>query len=145
MADTLTLRIVTPERIVLEQEVDEVVARAIDGELAILPHHQPLLTPLAIDIVRYKDDSGDATAAVIGGIMEVANNEVTILSDLAELDTEVDEARAHQRKGRAEAEKTQRVDKLDVYLAEMALAKSIARLKAAELAKQRMRSRQRPS
>ncbi len=145
MADTLTLRIVTPERIVLEQEVNEVVARAIDGELAILPHHQPLLTPLAIDIVRYKDDSGDATAAVIGGIMEVANNEVTILSDLAELDTEVDEARAHQRKGRAEAEKTQRVDKLDVYLAEMALAKSIARLKAAELAKQRMRSRHNPS
>jgi F0F1-type ATP synthase epsilon subunit len=61
------------------------------------------------------------------------------------MDTEIDEARAHQRKDRAEAEKIQRVDKLDVYLAEMALAKSIARLKAAELAKQRMRSRQRPS
>ena len=145
MADTLTLKIITPERIVLEQEVEQVVARAIDGELAVLPHHQPLLTALTIDVVRYKDSDGEATAAVIGGIMEVADNEVTILSDLAELDVEIDEARAHQRKGRAEAEKTQRVDKLDVYLAEMALAKSIARLKAAELAKQRMRSRQRPS
>lgn len=139
MADKLTLKIITPERIVTEQEVDEVVARAIDGELSVLPNHQPLLTALAIDVVRYKTGRDEMSAAVIGGVMDVVDNEVTVLSDLAELGTEIDEARAHQRKERAEAEKTQRTDNLDVYITEMAISKSIARLKAAELAKRRRR------
>lgn len=137
MADKLTLRIITPERIVLEQEVDKVVARCIDGEMAILPNHEPLLTALAIDVVRYDFGKEDHTAAVMGGVMEVSNNEVTILSDLAELDTEIDEARAHQAKARNEAEKTQKVDKLDVYISEMALSRSIARLKAVEFSRRR--------
>ncbi len=142
MAGRLTLKVFTPERIVLDQEVDQVVARAVDGELAILPGHEPLLTALAIDILRYKVGRDEMTAAVMGGVMEVNNNEVTVLSDLAELDTEVDEARAHQDKEKAEAEKIQKADKLDVYLTEMAISKSIARLKAVEWSKRR-RSRQR--
>lgn len=143
MANKLTLKVLTPERIVLDQEVDEVVARAIDGELAVLPDHEPLLTALAIDILRYKVGRDEMTAAIMGGVMEVNNNEITILSDLAELDVEVDEAKAHQDKDKAEAERTQKVDKLDVYLTEMAISRSIARLKAAEFSKRR-RSRQRP-
>jgi len=142
MADKLTLKIITPERIVLDQEVEQVSARAIDGELAILPDHEPLLTALGVDVIRWKMGREEHTAAVIGGVMDVNNNEVTVLSDMAELDTEIDEARAHQRKQRAEAEKIQKVDKLDVYLTEMAISKSIARLKAAELAKSRRRTGQ---
>jgi F-type H+-transporting ATPase subunit epsilon len=137
MANTLMLRIITPERVVLEQEVDQVIARAIDGDLAILPNHQPLLTALDIDVLRFTADKQDHTAAVMGGIMEVNQNEVTVLSDLVELDTEIDEAVAHQEKERAEAEKTQKTDKLDVYVAEMAISRSIARLKAAELSRRR--------
>ena len=139
MAEKLMLKIITPERIVTEQEVDEVVARAHDGELAILPNHQPLLTALTIDIVRYKRGREEMTAAVIGGVMDVSENEVTVLSDLAELGTEIDEARAHQRKQRAEAEKAQRADNLDVYITEVSISKSIARLKAAEFAKRKRR------
>jgi len=142
MAAKLTLKIITPERIVLDQEVEQVSARAIDGELAILPDHEPLLTALAVDVVRWKLGREEHTAAVIGGVMDVSRNEVTVLSDTAELDTEIDETRAHQRKERAEAEKTQKVDKLDVYLTEMAISKSIARLKAAELGKSRRRTGQ---
>lgn len=141
MANKLTLKVITPERIVLDQEVDQVVAHAIDGELAILPNHEPLLTALAIDIIRFRSGPEEMTAAVIGGVMEVNNNEVTVLSDLAELDTEIDEARAHQRKDRAEAEKIQRVDKLDIYLTEMAISKSIARLKAVEWSRRRRAGR----
>lgn len=139
MAGALTLRIVTPERVVLEQPVDEVYAHAVDGSFAVLPGHQPLLTALAIDVLRYKDGREEGSAAVMGGIMEVHNNEVTVLSDLAELDTEIDEARAHQAKARREAEKTQKTDKLDVYVTEMAISRSIARLKAAELGRRRKR------
>ncbi|MDX1990210.1 MAG: ATP synthase delta/epsilon chain alpha-helix domain-containing protein, partial [Candidatus Obscuribacter sp.] len=76
-------------------------------------------------------------AAVIGGIMEVGTSEVTIMSDVAELDVEIDEARAKQAKERVEAEKTQRTDKIDVYASELALSRAMARLKAAELGKLR--------
>ncbi|HEY9730708.1 MAG TPA: F0F1 ATP synthase subunit epsilon [Drouetiella sp.] len=139
MPGALNLRIITPERVVLEQSVDEVSARAIDGELSILPNHEPLITALAIDVLRYKVDGAENIAAVIGGLMEVGENQVTVLSDVAELDTEIDEARAHDAKARAEAEKTQKTDKLDIYLSEMAVSRAVARLKAAELSKQRRR------
>jgi len=142
MAEALTLKIITPERIVLDQPVDAVVARAIDGELSILPDHEPLLTALAIDVIRYRYGKEESTAAVMGGVMEVNQNEVTVLSDLAELDTEIDEAKAHQDKARAEAERIQKVDKLDVYLSEMAISRSIARLKAAELSRRRRGGRE---
>ncbi|MBS1999866.1 MAG: F0F1 ATP synthase subunit epsilon [Candidatus Obscuribacterales bacterium] len=142
MPGALNLKIITPERVVLEQAVDEVSARAIDGELSILPNHQPLITALAIDVLRYKVQGEENIAAVIGGLLEVGENQVTVLSDVAELDTEIDEARAHDAKARAEAEKTQKTDKLDVYLSEMAMSRAVARLKAAELSKQRRRKHQ---
>ena len=140
MALTLNLQIITPERVVLDQEVEQVSACALDGELTILPEHEPITTALTVDIVRFKSKGQESAAAVIGGLLEVTGNQVTILSDAAELDVEIDEARAHQAKERAEAEKTQRTDKLDVYVAEMAIARAIARLKAAELIKRRSRS-----
>jgi F-type H+-transporting ATPase subunit epsilon len=90
--------------------------------------------------VRFKAKGHESAAAVIGGLLEVTGNRVRVLSDSAELDVEIDEARAHQAKERAEAEKTQRTDKLDVYISEMAIARAVARLKAAELTKRRSRS-----
>src|SRR5262249_35127981 len=139
MANKLTLRIITPDRVVLEQQVDKVVATAIDGELCVLPEHEPLITALGIDVVRYNSGGDDHTAAVMGGVCEVANNEVIVLSDLAELDTEIDEARAKHDKERAEAERIQKTDKLEVYLTEMAISRAMARLKAVEYMRARSR------
>lgn len=138
---TLNLKIITPERIVLDSQVDQVTAVANDGELTILPGHEPLVTTLAVDVLRYKVKGEEETAAIIGGIMNVNNAEVEILSDMAELDVEIDEARASQAKARLEAEKTQKTDKLDAYMTEMALSRAMVRLKAAELAKLRKRNR----
>lgn len=129
MPGTLKLRIVTPERVVLEQDVEQVTATAVDGELSILPDHEPIVTALAIDMLRYKLNKEDEYAAVMGGILEVKNNEVTILSDLAELDTEIDVAKAHQDKEKAEAERLQKSDKLDVYVSELAISRAVARLR----------------
>lgn len=140
MPGTLTLRIVTPERIVLEQAVEQVTARSINGELCILPDHEPLVTALAIDTLHYKANKEDEFAAIMGGILEVKNNEVTVLSDVAELDTEIDKARADLAKEKAEAEKTQKTDKLDVYVSEMAISRALARLKTIEY-RQRKRGR----
>ncbi|MCA0313870.1 MAG: ATP synthase F1 subunit epsilon [Candidatus Melainabacteria bacterium] len=137
MASTINLKIITPERIVYNQPVEQVTAVSKDGELTILPGHQPLVTTLAIDIMKFKVKGEEEIAAIIGGIMEVGLTEVTVMSDVAEMDVEIDEARAKQAKERAEAEKTQRTDKMDVYVSELALSRAMARLKAAELGKLR--------
>ncbi len=93
--------------------------------------------PRVVKQLRFKVRGEEEVAAVIGGIMEVSTSEVTIMSDVAELDVEIDEARAKQAKERVEAEKTQRTDKIDVYASELALSRAMARLKAAELGKLR--------
>lgn len=142
MAGNFNLKIITPERIVLDTQVQRVTARARDGELSILPNHEPLVTALDIDVMRYEAEGGiEGTAAIIGGVLEVGNKEVTILTDSAELGVEIDEARARQSRERAEAEKMQKQDKLDTYKAELALARAIARLKAVEIAKQARRGK----
>jgi F-type H+-transporting ATPase subunit epsilon len=141
MAGTLTLKLITPERVVLEREVDMVVAKGTAGEFAIMPGHEPLVATLALDILRFTSRGEEDIAAVLGGLLEVRGNEVTVLSDVAELADEIDDARAKQAKERAEAEKTQKTDKLDVYVSEMALGKAIARLKAAEMSRVRRKGR----
>lgn len=141
MANTINLKIVTPERVVYNSPVDQITAVANDGELTILPGHEPLVTTLAIDVLRFKANGEEETAAVIGGILNVNKDEIEVLSDVAELDVEIDEARAHQARSKAEAEKSQRTDKLEVYMTELALTRAMARLKAAEMAKMRRRGR----
>jgi F-type H+-transporting ATPase subunit epsilon len=157
MAATFNLKILTPERVVLDAVVSQVTATARDGELSILAHHEPLVTALGVAPLKYWEDGEEKTVAVIGGVLEVANQQtpesgnadhaaaqdltVTVLSDSAELATEIDEARAKQAKERAEAAKTQKVDKLDTQLAEMALSRAIARLDAVRIAKERRRGR----
>jgi F-type H+-transporting ATPase subunit epsilon len=141
MPGTLTLRIITPERIVLEEQVEQVTAMAIDGELSIMPDHEPLVTALGMDVLRYVAKKEDEFVAVLGGVLEVRNNEVTVLSDAAELGQEIDQTRAKEAKERAEAAKTQKTDKLDVYVAEMAIGRAMARLKTLEYREQRKRLR----
>jgi F-type H+-transporting ATPase subunit epsilon len=120
---TFTLKIITPERIVFDQAVEQLTAVANDGELTILPGHEPLVTTLAINVLRYKVDGEEHHAAVLGGILEVGQKETVVLSDVAELDHEIDEARAGQAKDRAEAAKTQKAEDIDVYAIELASPK----------------------
>lgn len=140
-ANTIKLNLITPERIVFQDMVSQVVAMSTEGELAILPGHEPLVTPLAIDVVRFTHANGkEDHAAVMGGVLEVRENDVTVLSDVAELGDEIEEARAKAAKERSEAEKTTKTDKLDVYASEMAISRAITRLKAVELRNRKRRS-----
>ena len=102
MAATLTLKIITPERIVLDSPVGAVIARGTEGEFEVLPGHEPLVATLAIDVLRFNHENGEQhSAAVMGGVLEVRGDEVTVLSDVAELDAEIDSARAAQAKEQA--------------------------------------------
>lgn len=135
------LRIITPDSTVLEQQVEQVTAMSLDGELSIMPAHEPLVTALTMDVLRYQVQKDEEFVAVMGGILEVKNDEVTVLCDAAELAENIDHLKAQEDKSRAEAEKMQKTDKLDVYVSEMAIGRAMARLKAVEYREQRKRRR----
>jgi F-type H+-transporting ATPase subunit epsilon len=84
MADTLRLRIVTPERQVLDEEVDEVTAPGTVGEFGVLPNHVTFLSSLQPGRLLYKQRGRSHTLVVGGGFAEVSDNVMTVLADSAE-------------------------------------------------------------
>jgi F-type H+-transporting ATPase subunit epsilon len=98
----LQVELVTAEGRVLSQEADFVVAPGIDGELGVLPHHIPLLTPLATGEVLVRNDGHDEHLYVSGGFLEVLPDRVVILADAAERAEDIDEARAEDARRRAQ-------------------------------------------
>ena len=101
---TLNVEVVSPERVLYSGEARVVICRTTDGELAFLTDHAPLIGALGIGEVRIGQESGeDEVAAVHGGFVEVRNNKVVILSDVAELKDQIDVERAKQAKSRAES------------------------------------------
>ena len=126
---TLEVRLVSPERVLFTGQARVVTARTLDGELAFLTGHAPLIGALDIGLVRIGKESGDdEVAAVHGGFVEVKDDVVTILSDVAELSGQIDVGRAREAQTRAEAEL--RTDAADAAAA-AALARAIARISAA--------------
>jgi F-type H+-transporting ATPase subunit epsilon len=126
----LTLEIVTAERQVLaEDNVDMVIAPAIDGEVGILPHHAPLITVLQIGELRLKKGSDEQSIIIAGGFLEVLNDKVTILADVAERLEEIDVAAAEQARARAEETLRNREQLGDSAGAEAALRLATLRLR----------------
>jgi F-type H+-transporting ATPase subunit epsilon len=102
MADTLRLRIVTPERLLLDEDVDEVTAPGAVGEFGVLPNHTTFLSSLQPGRLLYKQ-GGQAHALVVsGGFAEVVENVVTVLIDSTELPQEINVERARAALQRAE-------------------------------------------
>lgn len=132
----IRLDIVTAERQVFSEEVDVVVAPGIEGELAILPHHAPLMTALQPGELRVRRGGEEFSLAVSGGFLEVRPDRVTILADAAERAEEIDIARAEEAKRRAE-EELGRSAEVDGARAEAALRRSMIRLKVGEKRRRR--------
>jgi F-type H+-transporting ATPase subunit epsilon len=99
----LQVELVSPERILYSGEADIVIARTVGGgELAFLPGHARFVGALEIATVTVRSGSDEEVVAVHGGFVEVSNDVVTILSDVAELGSQVDVERARVAKERAE-------------------------------------------
>ncbi|HKA53544.1 MAG TPA: F0F1 ATP synthase subunit epsilon [Candidatus Binatia bacterium] len=94
MAETLRLRVVTPERLLLDEEVDEVTAPGTEGEFGVLPNHITFLSSLQPGRLSYKQGGQAHFLAVSGGFAEVRDNVVTVLTDSAEFANEIDVERA---------------------------------------------------
>jgi len=125
---TLRLEIVTPERKLYEEDVNMVVVKGVSGELGILPHHIPLVTPLKIAPVKAKKGNTDEWIAVHGGFMEVRKDKVVILAEAAELGKDIDLIRARQAKERAERRLTEKAADIDHKRAELAFQRALSRL-----------------
>jgi F-type H+-transporting ATPase subunit epsilon len=94
---SLQVELVSPERILYSGEADMVIARTAGGEIAFLTGHAPFVGTLGIGrVVVRETGGGTTTAAVHGGFVEVKDNRVTILSDVAELAAQIDVGRARE-------------------------------------------------
>ena len=103
MADKIRLRVVTPTRLVLDEDVDEVTAHGELGEFGVLPNHIAFLSTLVAGELTYKQGATKRTLAVGGGYAEVLDNVMTVLAPSAEFAGEIDVARAQRAKERAES------------------------------------------
>ena len=123
------MEIVSPERVLYSGEGDMVVARAESGDIAFLPGHAPYIGALGIAAVRVLlPQDGEQAAAVHGGFVNVSNDRVIVLSDVAELPEQIDVERA--KAAEARAHEALRADDADLE-AKAALARAQVRLQVA--------------
>ena len=132
MADKIRLRVVTPIRLVLDEEVDEVTAHGELGEFGVLPDHIAFLSTLVAGELSYKQGATKKLLAVGGGYAEVLDNVMTVLASTAEFAAEIDVARAQRAKERAEKQLAQlNQEEKDWQTAETALQRALVRLQVA--------------
>ncbi len=128
----LKLEIVTPERKVLSESVEWVTIPTVTGEISILPNHAPLISSLSPGVLSYSHANFVGKLAVAGGFVEVNENKVSVLADIAEHDYEIDYEKARLEKeeleknlsrwmGSEEEFKTEK-DKLDLAQARFTCA-----------------------
>lgn len=128
----LHLKIITHERVVFDEGVDEIYAKGVQGEFGILPNHIPFMTALDIGVTKVVIGGKAQLFTIMGGVFQLANNEALILTQTAEKAEEIDVERALEAKKRAEERLETETDGTDVQRAEIALARAAARLKASK-------------
>ncbi|MGH9687457.1 MAG: F0F1 ATP synthase subunit epsilon [Candidatus Acidiferrales bacterium] len=130
--DAIELQIVTPERHVLQENVESVEVPGKEGYLGILPGHAPLITELGIGILSYHKDSATRFLTVINGYAEVLPHRVIVLADVAERAEEIDVERTRRARERAQTELAKASPGNEEWQrAELALQRATVRLQTA--------------
>ncbi|OYD08012.1 F0F1 ATP synthase subunit epsilon [Paludifilum halophilum] len=130
---TMQLDIVTPERKVYSEQVEMVVARALEGDIGILPNHAPFISPLQVTALKVKKDGEEVFIAINGGFMEVHDNRVTILAETAELPGEIDIDRAQAARERAEERLAKdKQEDIDFKRAQLSLQRAMVRIRVGQ-------------
>lgn len=134
MAGKILLEVVTPEKQLLSQQVDEVIAPGSEGEFGVLPGHCHFLSTLRIGELRYRVDGRTHSMAVLWGFAEVTPTKVTVMAEIAEKSEDIDVERAAAKV--AEAERRLQAGGLpsEVKEAQISLEKARLRKKIAERA-----------
>jgi F-type H+-transporting ATPase subunit epsilon len=131
MADSFQLEIVTPDKMVVKDQAEEMQIPGKNGYLGILPGHAPLISELSVGQISYRNGSETHYLCVAWGFAEVLPDKVTILAETAERGEDVDCERAQKAKERAEQRLESGDPEVDVPRAQDALARANSRLEAA--------------
>jgi F-type H+-transporting ATPase subunit epsilon len=124
---SIELQIVTPDTLIVREQVDEVEVPGTEGYFGVLPGHTPMLASLAVGEMWYRKGQEKTYLSLAYGFAEVLPDRVTILAQLAERAEDIDPVRAEEARKRAEARLANARD-VDYERARTALAKSLARL-----------------
>ena len=128
----IRLEVVTPERLMLSEEVDEVTIPGSEGYLGILPGHLPLLTMLGVGVLKYRQQATTHHFAVSGGFAEVLGDRVIVLAETVERPQEIDVERARASKQKAEKLLMSK-QQIDVEAAMTDLLKATTRIQVADM------------
>ena len=127
---TFHLEIVTPEALTYQAEVEGVVVPGVEGELGILPHHVPLMTQILPGELRIHHGDKELRLAVGEGFLEVRPDRVSVLTDMAVNEADIDEKVAAEAVARAEKElREQALGDEEIATVEASLERSLAQLK----------------
>jgi F-type H+-transporting ATPase subunit epsilon len=132
-----TLEIVTPDRALVREEVDELQLPGSEGYLGVLPGHAPLLATLKVGELWYRVGQEKHHLAIAGGFVEVLPDRVTVLAQIAERAQDIDVTRAEAAKRRAEERLAHSSPDIDLERARIALTKALIRLQVATRARTR--------
>ena len=135
---SLALEIVTPDRAIVSQQVDEVELPGADGYFGVLPGHTPLLASLQVGEMWYRTGQERHYLAIAFGFAEVLPDRVIVLAQIAERAQEIDVARAEAAKKRAEERVARPQADVDFERARVALIKALTRLQVASRARTRV-------
>ncbi|MBW1835471.1 MAG: F0F1 ATP synthase subunit epsilon [Deltaproteobacteria bacterium] len=131
MAENIKIQIVTPDKVVIDDNASIVMAPGSDGEFGVLNGHTPFLTALQVGTIHYRDESNkERYVFVNGGFAEALPDKVTILAESAERRRDIDKKRAEEAMRRAEEriESAAGNEDIDVDRARIALARATWRL-----------------
>jgi F-type H+-transporting ATPase subunit epsilon len=133
----LQLQIVSADRSLVNEQVDEVQIPGADGYLGILPGHTQLLSTMHVGTLWYRQGAEKHYLAIAFGFVEVQPDRVTVLAQIAEKAEEIDPARAETAKKRAEDRMAKPAIDMDVERARIAMLKALVRLQASAHARMR--------
>ncbi len=130
MADknSFLLRIITPDRLFYENQVEMVEFNTTEGEIGVLPGHVPMTVIVKPGILDITESGGDKTAALHAGFAEILPDRVTILAEIIEWPEEIDVERAQAARERAEERLRSKTAETDLARAETALQRAVARI-----------------
>jgi F-type H+-transporting ATPase subunit epsilon len=134
---TLQVAVVTGEKEIYRGEASMVIAPGADGEMGILPHHAALLTSLQTGEMRIKLGDAEEALFISGGFLEVYNDLVTVLADVAEQAEEIDEQRAQAARQRAQDRLANVQDERERQRLSGDLARAVTRLRIVETTRRR--------
>jgi F-type H+-transporting ATPase subunit epsilon len=127
-AKLLQLKIITPEEMKVNEEVNMVIMRCTTGDMGILPGHEARSVILDIGVLRIINSDGERRIAIIGGLAEVRNDVVTVLANAAEWPEDIDRARAEEERELAERQQRESKSELEIHSNQAQLRRALVEI-----------------